>query len=57
MSEDPLKLILQKLEILRKFLTIADEGLRQQHSAMNDEIVAVMKDIRSEINQWIKKHQ
>lgn len=56
-SEDQLKLILQKLEILRNYLIVADEGARQQQSAMLDEINAVMKDIKTEVNHWIKQHK
>lgn len=57
MSEDTLKLILQKLELLRNFLIVADEGARQQQTAMLDEIDAVMKDIRTEVSAWIKQHK
>lgn len=56
-EDDALKLMLHKLDLLRNFLIVADDGLRQQHSAMNDEIIAVMKDIRSELNDWIRKHK
>lgn len=54
-SEDRLKLIMEKLELLRNFMVVADDGMRQQQSAMLDEIVSVMKDIRTDITKWIKE--
>lgn len=51
-----LKLIVSKLEILRNFLVVADEGARQQQSAMHDEVLSVMKEVRTSINAWIKGH-
>lgn len=51
-----LKLIIEKLEILRNFLIVADDGMRQQQSAMNDEAISVIKDIRVSIALWIKEH-
>lgn len=55
-GEKTLKLILSKLEILRNFLIVADDGMRQQQSAMNDEVMSVIKEIRLAINEWIRKH-
>lgn len=55
-GDKDLKLIITKLELLRNFLVVADDGMRQQQSAMNDEVLAVMKDIRVSITAWIKKH-
>lgn len=55
-GDNELRLILAKLEILRNFLIVADDGMRQQQSAMNDEVMSVMKDIRVSINSWIRRH-
>lgn len=55
-GDKDLRLIIAKLELLRNFLVVADDGLRQQQSAMNDEVLSVMKDIRSSIGVWIRKH-
>lgn len=53
---DQLRLIISKLEILRNYIIVADEGVRQQQSAMNDEVLSVIKDIRVQITAWIKGH-
>lgn len=55
-GDSQLRLIIAKLEILRNFLIVADDGMRQQQSAMNDEVLSVMKAIRVDINVWIKGH-
>lgn len=55
-GENGLKTIIAKLDILRNFLIVADSGLRQQQTAMLDEAVLVMRDIRTSINLWIKDH-
>lgn len=51
-----LKTIIGQLDLLRNFLVVADEATRQQHSAMLDEAVLVMRDIRVSINEWMKRN-
>lgn len=49
------KQILAKLEILRNFLIVADQGLRQQQSAAWDEAIGVMRDVSCEVTKLLRK--
>lgn len=48
------KSILAKLELLRNFLIVANEGVRQQQSAANDETLMVLRDINSQMNKLLR---
>jgi hypothetical protein len=48
------KTILVKLDLLRNFLIISDEGMRQQQSAANDEIIIVLRGINDQLNNLIQ---
>lgn len=48
------KSILAKLELLRNFLIVANEGVRQQQSAANDETLMVLRDINGQMNKLLR---
>lgn len=43
-----------KLDLLRNYQIVADQGLRQQQSAANDEILAVIKDISNQLTKLLR---
>lgn len=48
------KSIEAKLAILRNYQIVADQGMRQQQSAANDEIIAVLKDISGQLTNLLR---
>ncbi len=48
------KSIEAKLSILRNFVIVADQGIRQQQSAANDEVISVLKDISGQLNRVLR---
>lgn len=48
------KSIEAKLAILRNFMIVADQGIRQQQSAANDEIISVLKDISNQLTVLLR---
>jgi hypothetical protein len=44
-----------KLELLRNFMIVAEEGVRQQQSAANDEIISVLHDINSQMTSLLRR--
>jgi hypothetical protein len=42
------------LTILRNFLIVANEGVRQQQSAANDEILLTLRDISSQLSKTLR---
>jgi hypothetical protein len=48
------KSIESKLTILRNFLIVANEGVRQQQSAANDEILLTLRDISSQLSKTLR---
>lgn len=43
-----------KLDILRNYQIVADNGIRQQQSVANDEIISVFKDINNQLSRVIR---
>jgi hypothetical protein len=48
------KSIESKLTILRNFLIVAAEGVRQQQSAANDEILLTLRDISAQLSKTLR---